>query len=68
MHLTSMSVAQELIAMSFSKFHRFDELDESSTDWCIHVRAQAIWKGVNKKTKEFRGYNIISIDDSVSRI
>ncbi|KAL1804911.1 hypothetical protein ACET3Z_027979 [Daucus carota] len=63
-----MSVAQELIAMSFSKFHRFDELDESSTDWCIHVRAQAVWKGVNKKTKEFRGYNIISIDDSNCRI
>lgn len=51
--------------MSFSKFNTFDELDPLSTDWCIRVRAQSIWKGINLKTNEFRGLNVVFLDDTV---
>ncbi|KAL1825880.1 hypothetical protein ACET3Z_012658 [Daucus carota] len=54
--------------MSFSKFNTFDELDPLSTDWCIRVRAQSIWKGINLKTNEFRGLNVVFLDDTNARI
>lgn len=56
---------QVFIAMSFSKFNTFDELDDSTTEWSIRVRAQSIWKGITMQTQEFRGYNIIFFDDTV---
>ncbi|KAK1352359.1 hypothetical protein POM88_053298 [Heracleum sosnowskyi] len=33
-----------------------------------NVRAQTIWKGINRRTNEFRGFNIIFIDDQNCRI
>ncbi|KAL1808435.1 hypothetical protein ACET3Z_025425 [Daucus carota] len=32
------------------------------------ARAQAVWKGITRETKEFRGLNILFVDDSRSRI
>ncbi|KAK1358273.1 hypothetical protein POM88_051529 [Heracleum sosnowskyi] len=43
-------------------------LDDSTEEWRLRVRAQAIWKGITRQTGEFRGYNIIFIDDYNSRI
>lgn len=36
------------------------------SEWTVRVRAQSIWKGVNRQTQEFRGLNVIFIDDSVT--
>ena len=51
--------------MEFNKFDVVQFLDESRDDWSIQVRAQSIWKGITKKTGEFRGYNIILFDQFV---
>lgn len=40
-------------------------LNSSKIKWNIRVRAQAIWKGITRESKEFRGINILFIDDSV---
>lgn len=40
-------------------------LNPSKIKWNIRVRAQAIWRGITRETKEFRGLNIIFVDDSV---
>ncbi|KAK1393274.1 hypothetical protein POM88_012330 [Heracleum sosnowskyi] len=54
--------------MAFSKYDSFNSLNDSTTEWKIRVRAQSIWKGITKKTGEFRGYNIVLFDDSSERI
>ncbi|KAK1359406.1 hypothetical protein POM88_043880 [Heracleum sosnowskyi] len=54
--------------MGFNKYNMFSSLNDSTTDWTIRVRAQAIWKGITIQTGEFRGYNIIFFDDSSERI
>ncbi|KAK1356499.1 hypothetical protein POM88_049755 [Heracleum sosnowskyi] len=54
--------------MAFNKYDSFNSLNDSTTEWKIRVRAQSIWKGITKKTGEFRGYNIILFDDSSERI
>ncbi|KAK1377746.1 hypothetical protein POM88_024490 [Heracleum sosnowskyi] len=59
---------KEVIAMSFCRFDRFDDLNDSKYEWRIRVRAQAIWKGITRESKEFRGFNIIFIDDTNCRI
>ncbi|KAK1385861.1 hypothetical protein POM88_023596 [Heracleum sosnowskyi] len=63
---TNQTVDQE--TMGFNKYNRFSSLNDSTTDWTIRVRAQAIWKGITRQTGEFRGYNIIFFDDSSERI
>lgn len=45
-----------------------NKLDPSKIKWEIKVRAQAVWKGITRDTKEFRGLNILFIDDSVKNI
>ncbi|KAK1356137.1 hypothetical protein POM88_049393 [Heracleum sosnowskyi] len=52
----------------FNKYDKVQHLKTERTDWTIRVRAQAIWKGINRMTQEFRGLNVIFIDDSNSRI
>ncbi|WOH11283.1 hypothetical protein DCAR_0830764 [Daucus carota subsp. sativus] len=45
--------------------------NEDNVNWCSEEKQKGprkVWKGVNKKTKEFRGYNIIFTDDSNCRI
>ncbi|KAK1397392.1 hypothetical protein POM88_007255 [Heracleum sosnowskyi] len=54
--------------MAFTKYDSFNSLNDSTTEWKIRVRAQSIWKGITKKTEEFRGYNIVLFDDSSERI
>lgn len=54
--------------MSFNKYAPLDDLDQSTTNWQIRVRAQAIWQGVSKDKKEFRGLNVLFIDDCVSML
>ncbi|KAK1396663.1 hypothetical protein POM88_006526 [Heracleum sosnowskyi] len=36
--------------------------------WSIRVRAQAVWKGINRRTNDFKGFNIVFIDEQDSRI
>ncbi|KAK1371082.1 hypothetical protein POM88_037174 [Heracleum sosnowskyi] len=52
----------------FNKYDKVQHLKTERTDWTIRVRAQAVWKGINRMTQEFRGLNVIFIDDSNSRI
>ncbi|KAK1382779.1 hypothetical protein POM88_020514 [Heracleum sosnowskyi] len=54
--------------MSFNKYDTVKDLNDSKHDWILRVRAQAIWKGITKETKDFRGYNVIFIDDCNGRI
>lgn len=51
--------------MEFYKYDSVETLDDSKQEWSIRVRAQSIWKGITRKTGEFRGFNIIFFDDSV---
>ena len=60
-----MSTSQVPSTMEFNKYDVVECLDDSRDDWTIQVRAQSIWKGITKKTGEFRGYNIVFFDDSV---
>ncbi|XP_017227517.2 uncharacterized protein LOC108203256 [Daucus carota subsp. sativus] len=55
-----------LIDMSFIEHSSLAALNDSRYDWTISVRAQAIWQGINMQTKEFRGLNVVFIDDEVS--
>ncbi|KAK1351308.1 hypothetical protein POM88_054472 [Heracleum sosnowskyi] len=52
----------------FNKYDKVQHLKTERTDWTICVRAQAVWKGINRMTQEFRGLNVIFIDDSNLRI
>lgn len=53
--------------MLFNKIQKLQSLQTEKTEWTIRVRAQSIWEGVNRKTNEFKGLNLILIDDSVTR-
>ncbi|KAL1833682.1 hypothetical protein ACET3Z_003333 [Daucus carota] len=52
----------------FNKYDKVQHLHSERTEWTLRVRAQAIWKGVNRVTQEFRGLNVIFVDDSNWRI
>lgn len=52
--------------MSFNQHSPLSELHPSRYDWSIRVRAQSIWESRSKEKNEFRGFNVIFIDDSVS--
>ncbi|KAK1375148.1 hypothetical protein POM88_031341 [Heracleum sosnowskyi] len=54
--------------MFFNKYHTVEDLNDSTNDWLVRVRAQAVWKGITRETNEFRGYNLIFIDDCNARI
>ncbi|XP_074327393.1 uncharacterized protein LOC141665311 [Apium graveolens] len=49
-------------------YHTLFELTTEKIVWSIRVRAQAVWKGINQTTNEFRGFNILFIDDQDCRI
>lgn len=52
--------------MSFSPYTSLLKINNSKIQWEIRVRAQAIWKGITRQTNEFRGLNMILIDETVS--
>lgn len=54
--------------MGFIEHVPLINLNSSKIKWNIRVRAQAIWKGITRDTQEFRGINILFIDDSVRKI
>ncbi|KAK1357305.1 hypothetical protein POM88_050561 [Heracleum sosnowskyi] len=54
--------------MSFNQYTPIMNLDSSKIKWKIRARAQALWKGVTRESKEFRGINIIFVDDTNARI
>lgn len=54
--------------MAFSKYSTLRNLNDTTELWDIRVRAQAIWKGITRQNGEFRGYNIIFFDDSVTKL
>ncbi|KAL1803642.1 hypothetical protein ACET3Z_032289 [Daucus carota] len=43
-------------------------LHSERTEWTLRVQAQSIWKSINRQTQEFRGLNVIFIDEENSRI
>lgn len=52
--------------MELNKYDQLSKLDVSSYEWECRVRAQAVWKGMNRETHEFWGLNMLLIDDCVS--
>ncbi|KAL1815930.1 hypothetical protein ACET3Z_018504 [Daucus carota] len=52
----------------FNRYDKVEHLRPQRTEWTIRVRAQAVWKGINRETQDFRGFNVIFIDDSNARI
>lgn len=56
---------KHLKQMSFCIYTPITCLNTTKIKWNIRVRAQAIWRGVTRETKEFRGYNLILVDDLV---
>ncbi|KAL1805639.1 hypothetical protein ACET3Z_028707 [Daucus carota] len=54
--------------MLFSKYQKLTTITPEKTEWCVRVRAQTIWEGINRATNEFRGLNVIFIDDESCRI
>ena len=41
-------------------------LAANKTDWKIKVRLTRLWKSINSTTGDFKGYNMILLDDDVS--
>ncbi|KAL1824304.1 hypothetical protein ACET3Z_011082 [Daucus carota] len=56
------------IKMMFNKFQKLQNLHTDKTEWTIRARAQSIWEGINRATNEFKGLNVMLIDDSSTRI
>ena len=50
----------------FNKFQKLQNLHTDKTEWTIRARAQSIWEGINRTTNEFKGLNVMLIDDSVT--
>ena len=48
-----------------NRYDKVEHLRPQRTEWTIRVRAQAVWIGINRETQDFRGFNVIFIDDSV---
>ncbi|KAL1818256.1 hypothetical protein ACET3Z_013125 [Daucus carota] len=51
-----------------NRYDKVEHLRPQRTEWTIRVRAQAVWIGINRETQDFRGFNVIFIDDSNARI
>lgn len=51
--------------MSFKEYIPIQSINTGSIKWCIRVRVQALWHGITRETKEFRGVNMLLIDDCV---
>ncbi|KAL1809352.1 hypothetical protein ACET3Z_026342 [Daucus carota] len=56
------------MSSSFLISNALTELNTSTVKWNVKVRAQAVWRGINRETKEFRGINVLFVDDSKCRI
>ncbi|KAK1387265.1 hypothetical protein POM88_015443 [Heracleum sosnowskyi] len=54
--------------MSLNKYEVFTNIDTTTFNWSCIVRAQRIWKGINKQTQQCWGVNIIFLDDSNNRL
>lgn len=51
--------------MELNKYDPIQSLDISTFDWKCRVRAQSVWTGMNRETKEIWGLNMVFVDDSV---
>ena len=51
--------------MSSSKYDRLSALANNKTNWKVKVRLTRIWSGFDKNTGNFKGYNMILLDDDV---
>lgn len=58
----------QVFKMKFRKWNSVLSLRSEQTWYSVCVKAQAIWKGINRKTNEFRGFNILFIDEQVINI
>ncbi|KAL1823691.1 hypothetical protein ACET3Z_010469 [Daucus carota] len=49
--------------MESTRFDCISMLTSNKTDWKIKVRMTRLWKSINSKTGDFKGYNMILLDD-----
>ncbi|KAK1380436.1 hypothetical protein POM88_027180 [Heracleum sosnowskyi] len=54
--------------MSLNNYEVFTNIDTTTFHWNCIVRAQRIWKGINKQTQQCWGVNMIFLDDSNNRL
>ncbi|KAL8148935.1 hypothetical protein AgCh_006077 [Apium graveolens] len=54
--------------MDLHYYENLCDVDSSSYDWKCRVRVQALWKGMNRETQEFWGFNMLLIDNMNHRI
>lgn len=52
--------------MIFNKYDKVQNLKVETTEWTLRVKAQTVWKSINRKTNEFKGLNVIFMDDTVT--
>ncbi|XP_063946048.1 replication protein A 70 kDa DNA-binding subunit B-like [Daucus carota subsp. sativus] len=54
--------------MESTRFDCISMLTSNKTDWKIKVRMTRLWKSINSKTGDFKGYNMILLDDDKTHI
>ncbi|KAL8090081.1 hypothetical protein AgCh_039522 [Apium graveolens] len=54
--------------MDLHNYDNLSDVDSSSYYWKCRVRVQPLWKGMNRETQEFWGFNMLLIDDMNHRI
>lgn len=54
--------------MALQKYELLSNIDTDNYDWECRLRAQTVWKGINKETSQCWGINIVFIDDSVCHL
>ncbi|WOG82879.1 hypothetical protein DCAR_0102048 [Daucus carota subsp. sativus] len=56
------------IVMDTPAFDRISKLTCNKTSWTIKVRLTRLWKSINAITGDFKGYNMILLDDDKTHI
>lgn len=51
--------------MSFKEYNPIMRIETCTIKWSIRVRIQALWHGITRESKTFRGINMLLIDDCV---
>lgn len=52
--------------MEYKRYDRLSVLAHNKTNWRIKIRLTRMWPGFDRVSGQFRGYNMILVDDDVS--
>lgn len=54
--------------MALQKYELLENIDTTTYDWECRVRAQTVWKGINRETNQYWGINIVFVDDAICHL